>query len=156
VPAHPGKRLLARLLDTLILAAFFVVLYAIGLGDGAFHTITRSDGTQELLIDQGKLAQLTIATGLLGFIYEWLFIAFKGQTLGKMAAGVKVVRAENGMPLGLGKAFIRQMVPAVPGLIPRLGWILELVVYLSIFLDRTKRYQGWHDKAAGDFVIKSR
>src|SRR2546425_622888 len=75
VPAHPGKRLIARVLDTLILAAFFGVLYAIGLGDGAFHTITRSDGTQELLIDQGKLAQLTIATGLLGFVYEWLFIA---------------------------------------------------------------------------------
>jgi len=155
-PARPFKRLLARILDVILMAIVGGILYGLGVGHDAFHSVTRFDGTTQVVVDQGKLAALILVTGLAIFVYEWLFIAFKGQTLGKMAAGVKVVRADTGQPLGLGKAFLRWAVPGVPGLIPRIGGLLTLIVWLSIFFDKTKRYQGWHDKAAGDFVIKSR
>jgi len=44
-----------------------------------------------------------VFTIFLPWLYYWLFIGLKGQTLGKMAVGIKVVNAEGYMP-GLGIA----------------------------------------------------
>ena len=153
--ATAGQRFLARLVDAIV----YVVVYGVLIGIGGVSLASSSTTT----VDANGITHTTTSGGgvaafygliflgsVLGFLYEWLFIAFKGQTLGKMALGVKVVRADNGQVPGLGKAFIRQIVPAVGSAICGL---LGLLVFLSIFFDGTKRLQGWHDKAAGDFVI---
>jgi uncharacterized RDD family membrane protein YckC len=153
--ASAGQRFLARLLDVVLYIVVYGVLIAIGVGGLVSNTTTTVDrfGNQTTTTSNGSIAAfylLIVLGAIIGFLYEWLFIAYKGQTLGKMAMGVKVVRADDGQLPGLGKGFIRQIIPALAFAVCSL---LGLLVYLSIFFDNTKRLQGWHDKAAGDFVI---
>ena len=83
-------------------------------------------------------------------LYEWLFIAYRGATIGKAALGIRVVDQRNGGLLGLGPAFIRQLIPTVGSLFFCFG---ALLVYLSPLFDNSGRVQGWHDKAANDLVV---
>ena len=98
----------------------------------------------------------TLIMTLLVIPYEVLMIALWGQTLGKMAVGVKVVRSDNGDVPGFGKSAARYAIIfalGLPGLlIPFSGLVLQIICYLSILWRRHR--QGWHDSAAGTFVIK--
>ena len=96
------------------------------------------------------LTPLLIAA--IGVAYEVTMIALKGQTLGKMATSIKVIRADNGLVPGWGKSIGRWTIPIVLGFVPLVGWILSLLVYVSLTWDKAR--QGWHDKAAGTLVIK--
>ena len=98
----------------------------------------------------------------IGAVYEIAFIALRGQTPGKMATRIQVVRAEDlfqpewGRPPTWGSSFGRWAVPFLLGLpawfVPYVGEILVLLCYLSLVWDRDR--QGWHDKAARTFVVK--
>jgi uncharacterized RDD family membrane protein YckC len=96
------------------------------------------------------LSHITIGAGTafwipLAWLYHWLFIGLKGQTLGKMVLGIKVVNAAGSQP-GLGEAALREV----------LGKIVSSVViyigFLWIIWDGQK--QGWHDKIASTHVIR--
>jgi uncharacterized RDD family membrane protein YckC len=149
-----GQRFLARLIDSLIYFVVAIILFALGVVSIASHTHQVCDlsGCRDETTGAGvggffaAIAVLVLFT----FLYEWLFIAFKGQTLGKMAMGVKVVRAEDGQVPGLGKSFIRQIIPAISS---ALCSLLGLLMYISVFFDNTGRNQTWYDKAATDYVI---
>jgi len=78
------------------------------------------------------------------WLYHWLFIGLKGQTLGKMALGIKVVDASGSMP-GLGCAALRE----IPGKIA--SYIAIYLGFLWIIWDGQK--QGWHDKIANTYVV---
>jgi uncharacterized RDD family membrane protein YckC len=82
---------------------------------------------------------------LLPYLYYWLFIGLRGQTLGKMAVGIKVVNAKGEKP-GLGLAALREI----------LGKLISSIViylgYLWIAFDNEK--QGWHDKIASTHVVR--
>jgi uncharacterized RDD family membrane protein YckC len=80
------------------------------------------------------------------WLYHWLFIGLKGQTLGKMAFGIKVVNDDSGSVPGLGRAALRE----IPGKI--LSTIALHLGFLWVIWD--KRKQGWHDKIAGTCVLK--
>lgn len=141
--AGPGARLGARILDVLIMIVGVIVLAAIGIA-GA----TGMD-------DSGTVATLLVTTllaSIIGILYEVTLIATRGQTLGKMATKIKVVRADNGMVPGWGKSFGRWIIPLVVSLVPFVGWLLSLLVYISLLWDKVR--QGWHDKAAGTLVVK--
>jgi len=84
---------------------------------------------------------------LVFWLYHWLFIGLKGQTLGKMALGIKVVNAAGSVP-GLGRAALRE----IPGKI--LSAIAVCLGFLWVIWDGQK--QGWHDKIASTHVVKSR
>jgi uncharacterized RDD family membrane protein YckC len=135
VPAGMGARLAARIVDGLIL---IIPLAIIGGAIGAFAT------------DAGgkRLAWQFIAT-VIGWVYSAYFIGVRQQTPGKMLLGIKVADAQTGGPIGIGRAFVRDVVLTITGLICLIG-------YISPFFDSTKRYQGWHDKAASDFVVSAR
>jgi len=68
----------------------------------------------------------------------------KGQTVGKMALGIRVYDLRAGGPIGYGRAFIRYLGRYVSGLVILLG-------YLWMLWDREK--QTWHDKFAGSVVV---
>ena len=68
----------------------------------------------------------------------------RGQTVGKMALSIRVLDLKTGGSIGYGRAFIRQLVRIVSGLVIALG-------YLWMIWDREK--QTWHDKAAGSVVV---
>lgn len=87
----------------------------------------------------------SVFTIFLPWLYYWLFTGLKGQTLGKMAVGIKVVNAEGYMP-GLGTAALREV----------LGKFISIIAlylgFLWIIWDGWK--QGWHDKIAKTYVVR--
>jgi uncharacterized RDD family membrane protein YckC len=80
-------------------------------------------------------------------------VGLLGATLGKFALGIKVVNQNTGATIGLGRSFVRAVIPFLGGFFCYVG---ALLVYLSPLFDRSGRLQGWHDKAAGDLVVSAR
>ena len=146
--AGPGGRLGARIIDTVIMGVVIFILLIAGIASA----IGFSGGEEESAAAVGAFVAFAIVAVVIGVLYEVTMIATKGQTLGKMATRIKVVRADNGLEPGWGKAIGRWIIPAALGFIPFVGWILSLLVYLSLLWDKVR--QGWHDKAAGTLVIK--
>ena len=68
-----------------------------------------------------------------------------GQTLGKMAAGIKVVPAGSDEPLELGRALLRTLIWLVLAVPAGLG-------FLTAVLSRDHR--GLHDRVAGTRVVR--
>jgi len=88
------------------------------------------------------------------------FWAWRGQTLGKMVIGAKIVRAD-GSPISLARAFLRYLVYFAYLLIVRFAggqyYVILVIVFVALFivaLDRQKR--GLHDRIAGTVVINTR
>jgi uncharacterized RDD family membrane protein YckC len=88
----------------------------------------------------------SIGLGLVvGAVYFTAFIgAERGQTLGQMALGIRVVGLDNGGSIGYGRAFLRWLVSLISAAVILLG-------YLWMLWDKEK--QCWHDKAANDVVV---
>jgi uncharacterized RDD family membrane protein YckC len=68
----------------------------------------------------------------------------RGQTVGKMALGIRVYDFQQGGSIGYGRAFIRQIVKIASTIPIFLG-------YFWMLWDKEK--QCWHDKAANDVVV---
>jgi uncharacterized RDD family membrane protein YckC len=68
----------------------------------------------------------------------------RGQTVGQMAMGIRVIDFNTGGPIGYGRAFIRWLVSIVSTIVLFLG-------YFWMLWDKEK--QCWHDKAANDVVV---
>ncbi len=151
--ASPGRRFGARLIDTVIIAVVVIILLFVGLGVAFGITSGDPAATDE---NAGAFIVAFVISALIAFVltllYEVTLIAVKGRTLGKMATGIKVVRADSGSVPGWGKSIGRWIIPGALTLIPYAGWILSLLVYVSLLWDKTR--QGWHDKAAGTVVIR--
>jgi uncharacterized RDD family membrane protein YckC len=146
-----GQRFLARLVDAVLYIVVGIILFAVGVASITSSTTTDADGVRHTTNAGFFGFFVVIAIGTIaGLLYEWLFIAFKGATLGKMALGLRVVAQDGSPQMGLGKALIRQLIPAAAGFF---CFLLEILVYLSPLFDGTGRMQGWHDKAATDLVI---
>ncbi|MFF8596098.1 RDD family protein [Streptomyces sp. NPDC015220] len=155
-PAGLGRRLAARLVDSVVLAGVTAVA-AVPLGT---KVIDHVDGK----IDAAKLSGRTVTVWLLdgttatylggvlavllvfGALYEALPTAKWGRTLGKKLCGLQVRDIEGHEPPSLGAALRRWLVYSVPGL---LG--VGLLGVLWCLFDRPWR-QCWHDKAAHTFV----
>jgi uncharacterized RDD family membrane protein YckC len=133
--APVGARLAAFLTDALILAAIDVVvvyftMQVCGIGVADLGILPRAPLLAFLLVQNG------------GYL-----VAFTagGQTLGKMAAGIKVVSAEPRSSLDVGRAFVRELVwlvlaaPAGLGLLSVLGG----------------DHRGIHDRLAGTRVVRA-
>ena len=149
--AGAGARLGARIIDIVIMVVVAFVLIVIGIM-ALFGFADDSATDDEQTIGLAFLIATWGLVVLIGLLYEVVMIATRGQTLGKMMTSVKVVRADNGLVPGWGKSIGRWIVPAVLTFIPAVGPFLSLLVYLSLLWDSAR--QGWHDKAAGTFVIK--
>ena len=87
----------------------------------------------------------------LGLVHETIGVWKWGLTLGKWVCRTKVVHAGDGGSVTVSSAFMRSLVPAAFGVVPGIGQLLGLAVYLWAFID--PRRQGIHDKAAGTLVV---
>ncbi|HKH09562.1 MAG TPA: RDD family protein [Rubrobacter sp.] len=99
-----GRRVLATIIDVLLLgvvAGLFTAPGALidGLGSGQF-----SDVASGVLFSFGGLAAL-----LVYFAYFTIMEGRYGQTLGKMALGIKVVREDDGRAPGTRAAALRTL-----------------------------------------------
>lgn len=155
-PAALGRRLAARLLDTVVLGAVTAVA-AVPLGIKAMDHI-------EAKIDAAKLSGETVTVWLLdgttsvhlgivlavlllaGVLLEALPTAKWGRTLGKRLLGIEVRDIEGHGAPSFGAALRRWLVYSVPGLL-----VVGVVGVLWCLFDKPWR-QCWHDKAAHTFV----
>ena len=84
----------------------------------------------------------------LSLIINWGYYTYfegsSGQTLGKMALGIRVYDFRVGGPIGYGRAFIRQIAQILSAIPFFLG-------YFWMLWDKEK--QCWHDKIAGSVVV---
>ena len=130
-----SARFIAVVTDVLILAAIdaaviYFTMQICGIGIEDLGILPRAPLFAFLLVQNGG--------------YLVVFTA-GGQTLGKMAAGIKVVSAEPRSSLDLGRAFVRELVWLV--LVAPAG--LGLLTVLS----RDRR--GVHDRFAGTRVVRA-
>lgn len=155
-PAGLGKRLVARLLDTVVLGAVTAAA-AVPLGTRAADHINEKIDAAKLsgrtetvwLLDGTTAVYLGIVLAVLllfGALYEALPTAKWGRTLGKKLCGLEVRGIESHEPPTFGAALRRWLVYSVPGL---LG--IGVVGVAWCLFDRPWR-QCWHDKAAHTFV----
>ncbi|MGW2617707.1 RDD family protein [Streptomyces sp. NPDC001500] len=155
-PAGLGKRLAARLVDTVVLAAVTGAA-AVPLGVKALDHVNEKIDAAKLsgetvtvwLIDGTTSVYLGIVLAVLlvfGIVYEALPTARWGRTLGKRLLGLDVRDIEGGEPPTYGAAVRRWLVYSVPGLLA-----VGVVGVVWGLFDKPWR-QCWHDKAAHTFV----
>ncbi|MCX5437619.1 RDD family protein [Streptomyces sp. NBC_00063] len=155
-PAGLGKRLAARLIDSVVLGAVTAVA-AVPLGTKAVDHIdgkidaAKASGREATvwLLDGTTGAYLGIVLAVLlvaGVLYEALPTAKWGRTLGKKVCGLQVRDIEEHEAPTFGAALRRWLVYSVTGLLA-----IGVVGVLWCLFDRPWR-QCWHDKAARTFV----
>ncbi|MFC4492707.1 RDD family protein [Streptomyces ovatisporus] len=164
--ATMGQRFLARLIDGLIISTVLTIVMIAGLGSaigvgssiddcGTYTTPGYSECVQDAqeasMGALGVMMVMMLCLAVFLALYEWLMIAFKGATVGKMALGLRVVREADGQLPGAGGGFVRYIIPIAGALACYIG---ALLVFLSPFFDNSGKLQGWHDRAAGTVVIK--
>lgn len=101
--ANWGQRFLGTLVDMLV----FAVPYAI--------VIVGSD--TPALVAIGALALIGLA------IWQLIQEGRTGQTVGKKALGIRLVREIDGQPMGVGMAFVRRLAHFLDSLACYLGWL---------------------------------
>ncbi|MEU7717167.1 RDD family protein [Streptomyces tibetensis] len=155
-PAGLGKRLVARLLDTVVLAALTATA-AVPLGTAAIDHVNEKIDAAKLsgetvtvwLLDGTTSVHLGIILAVLllaGVLCEVLPTAKWGRTLGKKLMGLEVRDIEGHDSPEFGAALRRWLVYSLPGLL-----VVGIVGMAWCLFDRPWR-QCWHDKAAHTFV----
>jgi uncharacterized RDD family membrane protein YckC len=147
--ADAGQRFLARLIDFLIFLPFYAGILIINFIDLDFDRITDQDfdvfsGPFDFFPFGPPFYWVVVA------IYEVVLVALRGQTVGKMALGTKVVREGSNDTPGWGTSLLRWLSSAVIGAIPLIG----LLDVLWLLWD--KHRQCLHDKIAKTLVIRLR
>jgi uncharacterized RDD family membrane protein YckC len=129
-----GIRLGAYLIDAIILALIYLV--------GAFGIVQ----AQAVGLDPIASGVLTVIFYILVIFYDLIFWTMRGATPGKMLLGLKIVTRDGGN-ISFGKALLRYV-----------GyWLSSLVLLIGFFWIAFDRYfQGWHDKIASTYVIRTR
>lgn len=141
--ATRGARLAARVIDTVILAVVLLVVVAIA---------------RDRWIQSDLLHWLVII--IFSVPYEVAFTALTGQTLGKLALRIAVIRLDNGEPPGWRRSIQRWVLPMalasggmyVSGSSRYVALLVSLLCYVSLIWDRSRR--GIHDHYAGTVVIR--
>jgi uncharacterized RDD family membrane protein YckC len=89
---------------------------------------------------------LQILLGLVYYVYFWSSASpWPGQTIGSKLLNLRVVRTD-GSDLAISQALIRYVGFFISGLVLGIGFIWAA-------FDPNK--QGWHDKIAGTYVVKT-
>ena len=156
-PAGLGRRFLARLIDTVVLAAVtgaaalpFVTKVSDHIDDKVQAAKMSGETVTVWLIDGTTSLYLGIVLAVLlvfGVLYEALPTARWGRTLGKKLLGLQVRDIEAHEPPGFGAALRRWLVYIVPGVL-----VVGVIGVLWCVFDRPWR-QCLHDKAARTFVL---
>lgn len=103
--ANWGQRFLGFLVDMLVFAVPYVLL------------LVGANAKMGALSAIGGLALLGLA------IYQLIIEGKNGQTLGKKALGIRLVRESDGQPIGVGMAFVRRLAHFLDSLACYLGWL---------------------------------
>jgi uncharacterized RDD family membrane protein YckC len=161
-------RLVARIIDTLVLLALNVVVNAWlayqfwqefrpFLAQAWQNTQAGVSTPPEALSTRASwlfLAMLGVTVAL-WFAYEVPAMANTGQTLGKRLMAIKVVRLESTEPLGFRRAWRRWNRLGLPVMLWScygVGFLLQFIDCLFVAIDRPL-HQALHDRAAATVVV---
>ncbi|MFE2882685.1 RDD family protein [Streptomyces graminifolii] len=124
--ANWGQRFLGTLVDGLI----FLVPYLL------------------IIFSQGKGVLLAVGAVIIIGIAIWQLIqeGKTGQTVGKKALGIRLVRESDGQPLGVGMAFVRRLAHFLDSIACYLGWLWPAW---------DAKRQTFADKVCGSIVIRT-
>ncbi|WP_326677535.1 RDD family protein [Streptomyces sp. NBC_01237] len=151
--AQPGKRIVARLIDFLIIS---IPLYLISLPWGGAIDVTSDngdDGFGDAVSNSYSGHQLVWSLiGLVVYVaYDTYFTHKDGRTLGKRLLKLRVAMLNDGRVPDTSSALMRAVVLWLPALLccPCLWWLINIVL---MFTDKPYR-QGLQDKAAKTVVV---
>lgn len=143
--ASIGRRFAAMWVDSiLVMLVVFPVAFALGLG---FAGAAQGNAQAADAAMGGLMLLITVGAAVLVAVYEGLMLGARGQTLGKMAVGIKVVTPE-GRDIGGGQAWGRAVVRQV------FFSYFALVNYLPALF--TKQKTAIHDLACKTRVVRAR
>ncbi|PCG84249.1 hypothetical protein CIB93_19965 [Streptomyces sp. WZ.A104] len=146
--AEPGKRILARLIDFLIIS---IPLYLISLPWGGAVDV---DGGGDSGFNAAYTGQQLVWSliGLVVYVaYDTYFTHKDGRTVGKRLLKLRVAMLSDGRVPDTNAALTRAVVLWAPALLccPCLWWLINIVL---MFTDKPYR-QGLQDKAAKTVVV---
>ncbi|MGK9222239.1 RDD family protein, partial [Microbacterium barkeri] len=134
-PAPLGRRAGAYIVDMLIVGAVMSVLSGVtvwvAMNGPLWLTLT-----------------LSAVVGLLAIGWVLLYSWWQGTrrgTPGMRALRVRLVRDDDGAPLGFGRAFLRNVIWGLGAAI--------VVGYFSPLFDGSPWHRGWHDRVAGSRMV---
>ncbi|HEX7096580.1 MAG TPA: RDD family protein [Acidimicrobiales bacterium] len=144
--AEPWQRIVARLIDSLIVAMVAVV--AVALLDPDLFGDTTND------LDEVNASLFTVT--LLAVAWEVAWVALKGGTPGKLAMGIAVTTQRGELPPGWGPAFLRSVLDVFTllGVLVYVIGLLEIASLVLLFAD--ERHRTIPDRIAGTYVVKTR
>ncbi|WP_405488727.1 RDD family protein [Nocardia sp. NBC_00511] len=149
-----GARVGAYLIDRLIILIPAGILYGVGFGIGFKDADCTTDSTDNSYSTScsGGLSGAGLVLVLLGALVAlvlglWLIYreGTTGQTPGRKALGIKLIRENDGQVLGFGMAFVRQICHIVDSLACYLGWLWPIW---------DAKRQTFADKIIGSIVVK--
>lgn len=131
-------RLIATLVDTLIMALLAIPFFVLGFFSGTFQLWD--------LLALSAFNEFVFGHVLPAIVVIALWIKFRA-TPGKMLFGAVVVDAQTG-----------QAITPKQGLLRYLGYFVSSLVFCLgfIWVAFDERKQGWHDKIAGTVVIRAK
>jgi uncharacterized RDD family membrane protein YckC len=140
--AEPSQRLVARLVDTLIVGVPLATV-----------------ATEIFPRETAQTVVAPIGFAVVYLVYETVQLALWGRTVGKRLTGVRVVSAD-GAPLRVSQALVRSLIYALP---PAARPVPVLNVLAGVFwlaeiglLFEGEHRQALHDRAAGTLVVDVR
>ena len=149
-----GRRLGGFLLDRLIYGLLGVVLMVPGVALIASQMNDCPSSEPDCLLDDQSAALLfggvaLVALGVVAaFVLYVRALGSTGQTFGRKIVGVRVVDAQSGTSIGVGRAVVRTL----------FAWLISsMLIFLGYFwMIWDENRQTWHDKVAGTSVLKGR
>ena len=141
--AKKSTRLLAAMIDLIVFVASFTLPFVIASWIGG-------DFSNTLKTTSGAVGMIVVVFLLIALIQMYLLIKY-GQTIGKRALGIKIVKvSDNGLPGFVKVYLLRSFVPNLLVGIPYAGVAIYLADLLFIFRDDRRCL---HDLIAQTIVI---
>jgi uncharacterized RDD family membrane protein YckC len=141
-----GRRLAALIIDYV---AINLVTFPVGLFIGIFFGVAAGvSGQRSAMAGATSMAQIVsgLIGLLIGIIYCGGMLSWLGQTLGKMAVGIRVLGPDGQNP-GFWRAVLRETIGKfISGCVLALG-------YFWMLWDEGQ--QTWHDKIASTEVVRA-
>ncbi|MFF8383166.1 RDD family protein [Streptomyces kanasensis] len=152
--AETGKRVLARLVDWLVIA---VPLAILGIPFGVYDRVNEDSGDFGAVWTasaEGGQWAFQLITLVAYIAYDTLMTAkANGQTLGKRMTGLRVAMLNDGTTPPTSAALMRALVLWLPALIC-CACLWPLLLLILILVDKPYK-QGLHDKAARTVVVSA-